>query len=117
MSALGEQLVDQILLGNAECHDTQTSLGIHIDILVDQIHDILGFLAVGFGAVIEGPVHVVIVHADPGAVGLDRGEGDKIVVVEILIGEGDELFIAAAIMPFQADLGERGRADVQNGIL
>ena len=70
-----------------------------------QILDEERLLAVGFGAVIEGPVHVVIVHADPGAVGLDRREGDEIVVVEILIGEGNELFIAAAIMPFQADLG------------
>ena len=81
-----------------------------------QILDEERLLAVGFGAVIEGPVHVVIVHADPGAVGLDRREGDEIVVVEIFIREGNELFIAAAIMPFQTNLRERGGADVQNGL-
>ena len=95
----GKQFVDQILLGKTECNNTKTPVRVFFNVLINQINDKLCFLPIGVSFAIKNAVHVVIIYTDPRRISLRGREGHKITVIEILVGERDKLFIAAAVMP------------------
>ena len=109
----GKQPVNQILLFSAERDHAKTAVRIFLDMPINQIDNTFRFLSVGLGLI--HTVHMVIIHANSGSVGLGRRERHKIAVIEILVGEGDELFGTASVMPTQLKRLHTGRTYIQNG--
>ncbi len=110
----GKQPVYQVLLGHAEGNHAKAAVRVFFKVLIYQIHYELGFLAVGVGLAVKNTVHMVVVNAGSRGIGPGRRESDKLAVIEISVGEADELLIAAAVMPAQAELLHCGRTDIQD---
>ena len=110
----GKKPVYQVLLGNAEGHHAKAAVRVLFNVAVNQVYNELRFLAVGMGPAVKNAVHMVVVYAGSWGIGPGRRKGDKLAVIEILVGEADELLIAAAVMPAQAKLLHGGRTDIQD---
>jgi len=100
----GKQFIDQILLGHAERNHTQAAVRIFLDILINQIHDKLGFLPIGMRFSVENAIHMIIIYADSRSIRFRRRECHQITIIEIFIRERDQLLIAATVMPAQPKL-------------
>jgi len=58
---------------------------------------------------------MIIIYTDSLSICFGRRECHKIAVIEIFVGEGNQLLISAAVMPTQPKLLHRSRAEIQNG--
>ena len=112
------QIVDQILLGLAERHDADALL-VKLRIFktfLNEFDEGFGFGAIrtARAAVVHAAFHELEGDAEIRAVAR-RGEREQAVVVIMFVREGDERFMAAAVVPVEERGMETGRkAFVQN---
>ncbi len=99
--SLGNEVFYQILLGYAERHDAQTSVGIFVYIVKHQVDDIFRLRPVGAAFVVKSTaVYVVVIHSYACGVNFRRREGHKVAVIELLVGKIYKAFVSAAVVPF-----------------
>ena len=111
-ACLIQQVFDQGLLGEIEGDDAQCGAlifgeqesGQHA--LGDIGHNCVGFFPVGTTfAAIEEAIREIL-QGDSAVLSDGGGKGDQLVVVVVPVGEGDEGFVAAAVVPVQLQCGQ-----------
>ena len=89
------------------------------EVVDDAFGDLAGLAGVvGSAAAAVGAVGVVEVDADVVAFGVRRGVGDEFAVVELVVGERDEVLVPGAVVPAQAEVAERatGLGEFEDGL-
>ena len=118
---LVEQVLDEALLRHAEGDD---AAGLVLEGRVEQAlddgrDDGLRLLAVGarLAAVVDAALDLDAAHAEALAGDGGRREREELAAVVALVGEGDERFVARAVVPQQRLLGHaRGLAFVEDAV-
>ena len=107
------QGVDEVLLGHAERHDPHAPVRVPPYVLEHQFRDPLRLRQVRVALPVEASVHMVVVHAGALAAARRGGEGHKLASVEMHVGEGYQLLIAAAVVPAELALRHGRGAHVE----